>query len=91
MLLRELRDSDSLYYLKSPTSERSGRNGEPKLMFVILAIFTPLLMTGTLSIFYSSGAEQFRHSVFSGLCCLALTELVFIWIPVPWNHFGIYL
>ncbi|PIJ63393.1 potassium transporter [Mesotoga sp. HF07.pep.5.2.highcov] len=66
------------------------KNGEPKLMFVILAIFTPLLMTGTLSIFYSSATEQFRHSVFQAVS--ALTGTGFSTVDfVPWNHFGIYL
>ncbi|MDI9368365.1 MAG: TrkH family potassium uptake protein [Thermotogota bacterium] len=65
-------------------------NGEPKLMFIILALFTPLLMTGTLAVFYSSGAEQFRHSLFQAVS--ALTGTGFSTVDfVPWNHYGIYL
>jgi trk system potassium uptake protein TrkH len=66
------------------------KNGEPKLMFVILAVFTPLLMTGTLTVVYSSGAERFRHGLFQTVS--ALTGTGFSTVDfVPWNQFGIYL
>mgnify|MGYP000883480479 FL=1 len=66
------------------------KNGEPKLMFLTLAFFTPLIMAGTLSKFYESSGTQFRHGLFQSVS--AITGTGFSTVDfVPWNHFGLYL
>lgn len=66
------------------------KNGEPKLMFLIIAFFTPLLMVGTLKHFYESGGMQFRHTLFQTVS--ALTGTGFSTVDfIPWNHYGLYL
>ncbi|MDD5743752.1 MAG: TrkH family potassium uptake protein [Mesotoga sp.] len=66
------------------------KNGEPKLMFLMIAFFTPLIMAGTLKYFYESIGTQFRYALFQSVS--ALTGTGFSTVDfIPWNHMGLYL
>ncbi|MGC9383360.1 MAG: TrkH family potassium uptake protein [Kosmotogaceae bacterium] len=70
------------------------KNGEPKLMGIIVVIFTPLLLVTTFSMIFTGIGEAFRHALFQGIS--ALTGTGFNTVDVSWwssngFHTGLYL
>ncbi len=66
------------------------KNGEPKSLFFILILFIPMIMFGTMNIFYANLGENFRHSIFQAVS--ALTGTGFSTVDfVTWNSFGLFL
>ncbi|MDK2950416.1 MAG: trk/ktr system potassium uptake protein [Kosmotogales bacterium] len=66
------------------------KNGEPKSLFFILIIFIPMIMFGTMHLFYANLGENFRHSIFQAVS--ALTGTGFSTVDFfNWNSFGLFM